>query len=87
MSQSVVKCQKEPEEEEEEEDVKKKKARRALLPGDALVGMLRVGLACPCRRSSVPVVPSGALSRSGRDGDDYCSGIPQSTGYSLGGTV
>lgn len=86
MSQSVVKCQKEPEEEEEEEDVKKK-ARRALLPGNALVGMLRVGLARPCRRSPVPVVPSGALSRSGRDGDDYCSGIPQSTGYSLGGTV
>lgn len=28
MSQSVVKCQKEPEEDEEEEDVKKKARRR-----------------------------------------------------------
>lgn len=52
MSQSVVKCQKEPEEEEEEEDVKKK-ARRALLPGDALVGMMHVGLVWVSRFTAV----------------------------------
>lgn len=49
MSQSVVKCQKEP---EEEEDVKKK-ARRALLPGDALVGMMHVGLVWVSRVTAV----------------------------------
>lgn len=52
MSQSVVKCQKEPEEEEEEEDVKKK-ARRTLLPGDALVGMMHVGLVWVSRVTAV----------------------------------
>lgn len=52
MSQSVVKCQKEPEDEEEQEDVKKK-ARRALLPGDALVGMMHVGLVWVSRVTAV----------------------------------